>query len=82
MDKNIKEQFDFAELYGAITLLGAIIDAQKDLMNGPIPGGKLLHKRLTRLYDEMMQESLLGYKSLMESLSKKLEEKGEGEDGN
>lgn len=80
MDKNKKNQFDFAEFFGAMTLLKTIIDSSRTSMkNNPIIGYKTLDKWLTRLYNDKMGESLKQYQNLMESLKQQMDEISEDE---
>ena len=82
MDKKNKDQVDFAELYGAITQLGIIIkEVNKLKIRSGVPGSRYLSKRLEDLYSEMMSESFLNYKDLIESLAKKNDGISEEEDG-
>lgn len=82
MDKNNKDQVDFAELYGAITLLGMMIkEMNKSKVNMGVPGAIYLNKKLMDLHAEMMSESFLKFKSSIESLAKKNDGISEEEDG-
>ena len=82
MDKNNKNQVDFAELYGAITLLEILIKHNNESgIEDRVPGAKYLDKRLRGLRAEMMSESFLKYKDLIESLAKKNDGISEEKDG-
>lgn len=79
MDKNTKEQIDFAEFFGAMTLLKLMLDANKKNSKANMPGSDMLNDWLTKLYYEKLSDSMVQYQKLMESLRAKLKEISEDE---
>lgn len=74
MDKNTKDQFEFAEFFGAMTLLKILLDANKKSLKDNTPGSKMLKEWLTKLYYEKLSDSMVQYQKLMESLKQKFRE--------
>ena len=81
MDKNTKDQFEFAEFFGAMTLLKILLDIYKKTLEDNTPGSKMLNEWLTQLYYEKLSDSMVQYQKLMESLKRKFREISEDDDG-
>lgn len=77
MDKNTKDQYDFADFFGAITILKVMIDSTDKNTNVNVPGSNLIGKWFRELYNDKMGESMVHYQNLMESLKEKLKEMSE-----
>lgn len=81
MDKNTKDQFEFAEFFGAMTLLKILLDANKKSLKENTPGSKTLNEWLTKLYYEKLSDSMVQYQKFMEGLKQKFREISEDDDG-
>lgn len=79
MDKNTKEQIDFAEFFGAMTLLKLMLDANKKNSKANMPGSDMLNDWLTKLYYEKLSDSMVQYQHLLENLRQKMKEISEDE---
>ena len=70
MKDKMNEQKEFSELYGAITLLGAMMDSIDDKMISTIPGAGLLFEKLAQVHTEMNEEVFRRFYNIMVNLNK------------
>ena len=74
----MQEHIDYAEMYGALTLLNAIIKGlKKDA--AILPGGEILLKEFNKLYGKMQRDLMADMGDILNKLKQKLEEEGDGE---
>lgn len=80
MDKSTKDQIDLKELFGAITIIGTMIDSvETNIKNNQqnqvyLPGYGIVKERLEGVYQDLMLESMAVHQNLFKNLANRPED--------